>query len=48
MLKRSGQGHDGAGIEATQPGECAIECPACPLPGKNLPQGWENGPSNSR
>ena len=48
MLKRSGRGHDGAGIEATQPGECAIECPACPLPGKNLPQGWENGPANSR
>lgn len=45
MLKRSGRGHDDAGIEATQPGECAVECPACPLPEKNLPAGWENVPA---
>ena len=21
-------------------GELAVECPACPLPGVNLPEGW--------
>jgi hypothetical protein len=41
MLKRTGRGHDPAGIAATKPGECAIECPACPHPDRNLPAGWE-------
>lgn len=44
MLKRSGRGHDPAGIESTLDGECAVECPACPHPGKNLPDGWEDAP----
>lgn len=30
------------GIEATQRGELAIPCRACPHPGINLPDGWEN------
>ena len=41
MLKRSGRGHDPDGIGATKEGECAVECPACPHPGRNLPDGWE-------
>ncbi|KAJ7713966.1 hypothetical protein DFH07DRAFT_763169 [Mycena maculata] len=41
MLKRAGRGHDPAGIENMQPGECALLCPACPHPGKNLPLDWE-------
>ncbi|KAI6041640.1 hypothetical protein EDC04DRAFT_2867093 [Pisolithus marmoratus] len=51
MLKRSGRGHDPAGISNTKEGECAVLCPACPQPGKNtvvlssasdpsLSQGW--------
>lgn len=44
MVKRAGRGHDIHGLNATEPGECAILCPACPQPGKNLPQGWENQP----
>ncbi|KIJ58413.1 hypothetical protein HYDPIDRAFT_81314, partial [Hydnomerulius pinastri MD-312] len=44
MLKRSGRGHDPAGIEKTSDGACAVLCPACPHPGKNLPEGWENVP----
>ncbi|KAF9496955.1 hypothetical protein BDN71DRAFT_1588551 [Pleurotus eryngii] len=39
--KRSGRAHDPAGVKATATGECAVECPACPHPGKNLPEGWE-------
>ncbi|KAJ7018432.1 hypothetical protein C8F04DRAFT_1277733 [Mycena alexandri] len=48
MLKRAGRGHDPAGVEATQPGECALLCPACPQPGKNLPPGWEDAPKARR
>ncbi|KAI0748683.1 hypothetical protein C8Q80DRAFT_1219730 [Daedaleopsis nitida] len=48
MLKRAGRGHDPAGAAATGPGECALDCPACPHPGKNLPFGWENAPKGTR
>ncbi|KAF8443736.1 hypothetical protein L210DRAFT_3611220 [Boletus edulis BED1] len=46
MLKRSGHGHHADGIESTQEGECAVLCPACPHPGKNLPEHWKNMPKN--
>ncbi|KAJ7490197.1 hypothetical protein B0H11DRAFT_2229118 [Mycena galericulata] len=32
------------GIDATQPGELTIPCRACPIPGVNLPDGWEDAP----
>jgi hypothetical protein len=41
-LKRAGRGHDSGGIDATSKGELMVECPACPHPGRNLPDGWEN------
>ena len=44
MLKQAGCGQDPSGAEGTQEGELAIECPACPHPGHNLPDGWENAP----
>ncbi|KAI0042927.1 hypothetical protein FA95DRAFT_1575419 [Auriscalpium vulgare] len=48
MLKRGGRGHDPAGVDATSPGALAVECPACPRPGVNLPDGWESaGPDQS-
>ncbi|KAK7022691.1 hypothetical protein R3P38DRAFT_3540056 [Favolaschia claudopus] len=34
---RAGRGHEAYGIARTQPGACALLCPACPHPGKNLP-----------
>ncbi|KAI0693247.1 hypothetical protein C8T65DRAFT_699285 [Cerioporus squamosus] len=37
MMKCAGRGNDSGGIKATQPGECAVHCPACPQPGKNIP-----------
>ena len=46
MLKRAGRGHDPAGVAATEPGDCAVECPACPHPGRNLPEGWEDAPEH--
>ncbi|KAG1778278.1 hypothetical protein EV702DRAFT_1026696 [Suillus placidus] len=48
LLKRFGRGHDPAGINATLQGSCAVLCPACPQPGKNLPQGWEDAPPEVR
>jgi hypothetical protein len=44
MLKRAGRGHDPSGVLGTKPGELAVVCRACPIPGINLPEGWENAP----
>ncbi|KAG1836189.1 hypothetical protein C8R48DRAFT_751702 [Suillus tomentosus] len=44
MLKRFGRGHDPAGVCGTKEGECAVLCPACPQPGKNLPSDWKEAP----
>ncbi|KAJ7019538.1 hypothetical protein C8F04DRAFT_1276138 [Mycena alexandri] len=44
MLKRAARGHDPLGIANTKPGECALLCPACPQPGKNMSPGWESAP----
>ncbi|KAF8834862.1 hypothetical protein BDN67DRAFT_992573 [Paxillus ammoniavirescens] len=41
LLKRSGRGHDPAGVTETKEGSCTVLCPACPDPEKNLPVGWE-------
>ncbi|KAJ7310883.1 hypothetical protein DFH08DRAFT_974040 [Mycena albidolilacea] len=42
LLKRTGQGHDPCEdhINVTKLGEVALLCPACPLPGINLPPDW--------
>jgi hypothetical protein len=46
LLKRAGRGHDPKGVSATACGECAVECPACPHPDRNLPDGWEQYPNH--
>ncbi|KAJ8584343.1 hypothetical protein M405DRAFT_866304 [Rhizopogon salebrosus TDB-379] len=48
MLKRAGRGHDPAGVANTGSGECAVLCPACPQPNKNLPDNWEGAPEEKR
>lgn len=48
MAKRAGRAHDPAGIEKTRPGELALRCPACPIPGVNLPDGWQNAKDNDK
>jgi hypothetical protein len=47
-MKRMGQGHDLNGLAAMKPGECAVLCPACPQPGRNLLKGWESAPEEKR
>ena len=44
-LKRAGRGHDPRGVAATSKGGLMVECPACPHPGRNLPDGWEKAGS---
>ncbi|KAI0684985.1 hypothetical protein C8T65DRAFT_712842 [Cerioporus squamosus] len=46
LMKRGGRGNDPDGIASTREGSCAVECPACPLPGKNLPDDWEVAPDS--
>ncbi|KAJ7702503.1 hypothetical protein B0H16DRAFT_1483197 [Mycena metata] len=46
MLKRAARGHDPKGIANTQPGECALLCPACPQSGKNMAPDWESTPED--
>ena len=46
MLKRCGHGHDPTGSEGTREGECSMLCPACPQPGKNLPEDWDKVPKD--
>ena len=48
MLKRGGRAHDPAGAGATKEGELTVECPACPHPGKNLPDDWKDSPPHIR
>ena len=48
MLKRAGRGHDLEGIGKTEPGGCALLCPACPHPGKNLPPDWKDTPEEKQ
>ncbi|KAJ6598621.1 hypothetical protein B0H10DRAFT_2231600 [Mycena sp. CBHHK59/15] len=46
LLKRAGRAHapEEDRIGTTKAGECALLCPACPQPGKNLPPNWEKVP----
>ncbi|KAJ7707095.1 hypothetical protein B0H16DRAFT_1746660 [Mycena metata] len=48
MLKRAGRGHDPSGVNGTAPGALAVDCPACPRPGVNLPEDWENASPEDR
>ncbi|KAJ7794073.1 hypothetical protein B0H14DRAFT_3497397 [Mycena olivaceomarginata] len=41
-MKRFKRGHLAGGARATSQGELALQCRACPQPGWNLPENWEN------
>lgn len=47
QAKRGGGGHSPPGL-ASPPGGFALECPACPQPGRNLPEGWEDAPDDKK
>jgi len=41
-IKRGAAGHTSMPVDNLSDGALAIECPACPHPGRNLPPDWEN------
>ncbi|EIN04247.1 hypothetical protein PUNSTDRAFT_138639 [Punctularia strigosozonata HHB-11173 SS5] len=41
LLKRAARGHDPLGISETPNGALAVLCPACPQPGWNIPDDWD-------
>ncbi|KAG2132112.1 uncharacterized protein EDB93DRAFT_1094058, partial [Suillus bovinus] len=47
-LEQAGRGHDPSGVNATSAAECVVSCPACPHPGNNLPEDWEDAPQDTR
>jgi hypothetical protein len=48
MLKRAGRAHDPLRVDSTEVRQCAVECPACPHPNRNLPEGWEQASPTQR
>ncbi|KAF7980678.1 hypothetical protein HWV62_37111 [Athelia sp. TMB] len=48
MLKRAGRGHqpEGPGPSTASQGDCAVVCPACPHPGRNIPVDWTEDKDN--
>ena len=48
LLKRFRCGHDPSGWKGTKEGECAVLCPACPMPGINLSADWKERPSTEQ
>ncbi|KAJ7928222.1 hypothetical protein B0H13DRAFT_2549726 [Mycena leptocephala] len=50
MLKWSGRAHIPGGARNIEAGACAVLCPACPQPGKNLPVGgeWRSAPPEKK
>ena len=37
-----------AGLDSVRDGAFALECPACPHPGRNLPEKWEQVSEDER
>ena len=48
LMKRFGRGYDPLGVANTKEGECAVLCPACPLPDINLPANWKEKPESEQ
>jgi len=48
QIKRGGGGHMEMGLASVPDGAFALECPACPHPGRNLPEGWDRAPEGIR
>ncbi|KAM6491179.1 hypothetical protein JOM56_013418 [Amanita muscaria] len=48
LMKRMGRGHIPEGRAVTRQEECAVLCPACPQPGRNLPSDWAAAPPNQQ
>ena len=47
QLKWAGYSHSGGHVREPQPGQLTLFCPACPQPGRNLPDSWKGDPNKS-
>ena len=48
QIKRGGGCHTTTDLVSVPNGEFALECPACPHPGRNLPQDWDKAPEDKK
>jgi len=48
QIKRGGGGHVKTGLASVPDGAFALECPACPHPGRNLPEDWSQAPKDTQ
>lgn len=48
QIKRGGGGHTETGLDSVPDGAYALECPACPHPGRNLPENWGQASEDKR
>jgi len=48
QIKRGGGGHMEMRPGSVPAGVFALECLACPHPGRNLPEGWDQAPKETR
>ena len=42
LMKRHGRGNVPSGLITTGRGDLTTVCPACPIPGINLPEKWQD------
>lgn len=48
QIKRGGGAHSPTGLVSVPDGMFALECPACPHPGRNLPANWKEAPDDKK
>ena len=48
LIKRGGGGHSPSNLTCVPAGAFALECPACPHPGRNLPADWDKAPDGMK
>ncbi|KAF9777745.1 hypothetical protein BJ322DRAFT_1015458 [Thelephora terrestris] len=48
QIKHGGGAHSPLGLISVPDGEFALECPACPHPGRNIPADWMRAPDNKK
>ena len=48
QIKRGGGSHMKTGLDTVLDGAFALECPACPHPGRNLPEDWDRAPKETQ
>ena len=48
QVKCSGGAHHPMGLASVLSGAFAVECPACPHPGRNLPVAWKQAPDDRK